>query len=97
MSEQSLRMFVGGVDYAVPTDPTCRSLFYRAADLKARLFLIDTATSLLNDGNYIGAQLAYHAEIYLADRIGYEADRLGTLLRELTMHPSASLDGRSEA
>jgi len=53
-------------------DEVGRRLFFRGADLAARLWLNDVALPEFDAKNFEGACMLIHAERYLADRLAYE-------------------------
>jgi hypothetical protein len=53
-------------------DERGRRLYFRSADLAARLCLNGEALRLFDDGNKRGSCMLTHAERYLADRLAYE-------------------------
>lgn len=81
LKRRKLRMFAGGVDCAVPKDAEGCSLYYRAADIKTRLFLIAVGERLCDEGKTEAAAILLHADLYLSDRLAYELDRAGVIER----------------
>jgi len=59
-------------DHSIHTHAEARSLFRRACDLKARFFCNRVALEEYEAGNLEGSAILNHAEVYLADRLGYQ-------------------------
>ncbi len=53
-------------------DERGRRLYFRSADLAARLCLNGEAARLYDEGSFAGCSILVHAERYLADRLAYE-------------------------
>lgn len=53
-------------------DNVGRDLLMREGDVVARLHLLDLSEAQYDAGELDGSAMLLHAELYLADRIGYE-------------------------
>lgn len=55
-------------------DEAGRRLYFRSADLAARLCMNGEAMDAFGRGNFAGCATLIHAERYLADRLAYELE-----------------------
>lgn len=58
--------------HQLPPDEAQRYFDLRAADIKARLRLLDLAEAQYDAGERLGAAILIHAEVYLKDRNWYQ-------------------------